>query len=114
VLSRDALPFQLISAALLVASFIAVYLVAARAIGVDTDVLRLLPLIAPVLMTMLIPVSIAGWGVREGAAAALWGMVGLTPEDGVAISVAYGLLIFVASAPGALVLLVQRGRSETA
>jgi glycosyltransferase 2 family protein len=113
VLSRDALPFQMISAAILVASFIAVYLVAARAIGVDTDVLRLLPLIAPVLMTMLIPVSIAGWGVREGAAAALWGMVGLTPEDGVAISVAYGLLILVSSAPGAFVLLLHRGRSET-
>jgi uncharacterized membrane protein YbhN (UPF0104 family) len=112
VLSRDALPFQLVSAALLVGSYIAVYLVAARAIGVNTEVLQLLPLIAPVLMTMLIPVSIAGWGVREGAAAALWGMAGLTPEDGVAISVAYGLLILIASAPGAFVLLSHRGRSE--
>ncbi len=95
-------------------SYIALYLVAARAVGVDTPLPRLLPLVAPVLMTMLIPITIAGWGVREGAAAALWGLVGLTPEDGVSISVAYGLLVLVSSAPGVpiltRVLLEGRGR----
>ena len=69
-----------------------------------TDGLRLVPLVAPVLMAMLIPITVAGWGVREGAAAALWGLVGLTPEDGVAISVAYGLLVLVSSAPGVPIL----------
>ncbi len=104
LLAREALVFQMVTAGLVVASYIAVYLVSARAIGVDTPFLRLLPLVAPVLMTMLIPVTVAGWGVREGAAAGLWGVAGLTPEDGVAISIAYGLLVLVSSAPGAIVL----------
>ena len=116
LLAREALPVQLVSAVLVVGSYIAMYLVAARAVGVDTPLLRLLPLVAPVLMTMLIPISVAGWGVREGAAAALWGLVGLSPEDGVSISVAYGLLVLISSAPGVPILtrvmLEGRGRRE--
>ena len=100
----SALPVQLASADPVVASYIAVYLVAARAVGIDTPLHSLLPLVAPVLMTMLIPVTVAGWGIRESAAAAVWGIAGLTPEDGVAISVSYGLLVLVSSVPGALVL----------
>jgi hypothetical protein len=61
-------------------------------------------------MTMLIPVTVAGWGLRESAAAALWGAVGLTAADGVIVSVAYGLLVLVGSLPGAL-FLMNRGPS---
>jgi hypothetical protein len=97
-----------------VASYIAVFLIAGRALGMETSLLEVLPLVAPVLMTMLVPVTIAGWGIREAAASALWGVVGLTPEDGAAISVTYGLLVLVGSAPGLLVLMraviVDRGR----
>lgn len=116
VLSRDAFLVQLVTAAVLVASYLALYLIAARAVGVDTPLPRLLPLVAPVLMTMLVPVTVAGWGVREGAAAGLWSMVGLTPEEGVAISVAYGLLVLVSTLPGILVLMAPAlaGRSRTA
>jgi uncharacterized membrane protein YbhN (UPF0104 family) len=116
VLARSALMIQLASALLVVASYILVFLLAARAVGVETPAARMLPLVAPVLMTMLVPVTIAGWGVREGAAAALWGLVGLTPEDGAAISVTYGLLVLVSSAPGLVVLtrtvIGGRGRRE--
>ena len=114
LLARKAFPVQLASGVLVVGSYIALYLVAARAVGVDTPLVRLLPLVAPVLMTMLIPITVAGWGVREAAAASLWGLVGLTPEDGVSISVAYGLFVLVSSAPGVpiltRVLLEGRGR----
>ena len=64
-----------------------------------------LPLVAPVLMTMLIPVTVAGWGLREGTAAVLWGVVGLTAADGVLVSVAYGLLVLFGSLPGAVFLM---------
>jgi uncharacterized membrane protein YbhN (UPF0104 family) len=96
---------QLVSAAVVVASYILVFVVAARAVGVDTPTMTILPLVAPVLMTMLVPVSVAGWGVREVAAAALWSTAGLTAEDGTAVSVAYGLLVLASSAPGLFVLM---------
>ena len=109
----DARVLQWVSAALVVASYIAVFLVAARAVGVVTPLLRLLPLVAPVLMTMLIPVTLAGWGIREAAAAALWGLVGLTPADGATISVTYGLVVLTSSLPGILVLTLPGSRGRT-
>jgi uncharacterized membrane protein YbhN (UPF0104 family) len=114
LLSADVVALQALSALVVVASYVAVFLVAARAIGVSTPTTSLLPLVAPVLMTMLIPVTVAGWGVREAAAAALWSLSGLSPEEGAAVSVTYGLLVLVSSTPGLFVLmralLEDRGR----
>ncbi len=103
---------QLVSAMIVVSTYLGTYLVAARAVGVETPSLVLLPLVAPVLMTMLIPVTVAGWGLREGAAAVLWGAVGLTVADGVVVSVAYGLLVLVGSLPGAMFLLMTGSTSR--
>ena len=104
-LSGPVFAAQLVSAAIVVGTYLATYLTAARAVGVDTPLPVLLPLVAPVLMTMLIPVTVAGWGLREGAAAVLWGAVGLTAAAGVLVSVAYGLLVLIGSLPGALFLM---------
>ena len=113
-LAPGAFAAQLASALVVVATYLATYLVAARAVGVETPLPVLLPLVAPVLMSMLIPVTVAGWGLREGAAAVLWGAVGLTAADGVLVSVAYGLMVLAGSVPGALFLTVglRRGRSR--
>ena len=108
VLAGAALPVHLASGALLVASFVGVFLLAARAVGAETAPLTTALLAAPVLMAMLIPVSWAGWGVREAAAAGLWGLAGLPPSDGVLISMAYGTLVLLASLPGGLLLLSPR------
>lgn len=116
VLAPGATGPQLVSALLVVGSYIGVFLIAARAVGVSAPLGSLVPLVAPVLMTMLVPVTVAGWGVREAAAAALWGLVGLGAEDGAAVSVAYGLLVLVSSAPGLVVLTrtIAGGRGRTA
>ena len=104
-LSGPVFAAQLVSAAIVVGTYLATYLTAARAVGMDTPLPVLLPLVAPVLMSMLIPVTVAGWGLREGAAAVLWGAVGLTAADGVLVSVTYGLLVLIGSLPGALFLM---------
>ena len=57
---------------------------------------------------MAVPITISGWGVREGAAALLWPLAGLPAEQGVALSVGYGAMVFLASLPGALVLVSGR------
>ncbi len=113
-LTPGAFAAQLVSAAVVVATYLATYLLAARAVGVETPLPVLLPLVAPVLMSMLVPVTVAGWGLREGAAAVLWGAVGLTAADGVVVSVAYGLLVLVGSLPGALFLAVGLRREHAA
>ena len=102
LLARAAFPLQLASSAVIVASYLATFVIAARAMGSTTPLGTLVPLIPLVLLTMLIPVSIAGWGVREGAAALLWAGADLSAAEGAAISAAYGLLVLLASLPGAL------------
>jgi len=95
---------QLATSLGIVGSYMATYVVAARAIGVDTPTLALLPLVMPVLLAMLLPVSVAGWGVREAAAGTIWAAAGLAGADGVAISLAYGVLVLGGTLPGAAVV----------
>lgn len=51
------------------------------------------------LLTML-PVSFAGWGLREGAMVAAFGMAGVASETTLAVSIAFGLIILFVSLPG--------------
>lgn len=101
------------TATLVVIANLMLYIAATRALGSDIAVMTLLPLIAPVLMVMMLPISIAGWGVREGAAAVLWGLSGLGAAEGVAIAVAYGLIFFLAALPGLVPLVRAAHRSDT-
>jgi hypothetical protein len=101
--AREVWLYQLAASSLVVASYVAVYVCSARMIGIDLPVPTLLPLIPWVLLAMAIPLSVAGWGVREGAAALVWAAAGLDPAQGVAISVSYGLVVLLSSLPGALI-----------
>ncbi len=107
LLARHAWPFQLLTSSVIVLSYLLVFALAARGIGLDMAVPGLMLLALPVLLAMLIPLSVAGWGFREGAAAGIWLLSGLPPEQGVAASIAYGVIVLVASSPGALVLLLR-------
>ena len=102
--TQKAFPLQFVVSVVVVSTYVVTFVIAAKAIGIETPVFVLLPLVSPVLVTMVIPVTIAGWGVREGFAAILWGSVGLAPVDGVAISVAYGILVLLSTLPGSIVL----------
>jgi uncharacterized membrane protein YbhN (UPF0104 family) len=111
LLARDVIVVQLVTSAVVLGTYVAMFLAAARAVGVATPFLVLLPLVPPVLLSMLIPITVAGWGVREAAAAGLWAALGMSAEDGVAASAAYGLLVLASTLPGAVVLIsAGRGR----
>lgn len=105
LLAREVFLPQLLASLLIVASYVGVYLCCMRMIGIDTALATTAALVPWVLLAMAIPLSIAGWGVREGAAAVVWQTAGLDPAQGVAISISYGLVILLSSLPGALMLL---------
>ncbi|MFP4274670.1 MAG: UPF0104 family protein, partial [Paracoccaceae bacterium] len=58
-----------------------------------------------------IPISISGWGLREGAAAALLPLAGATASDGFAASVAFGLVFTASVLPGLIFLGPRPGRA---
>ncbi len=63
------------------------------------------------LFTMLIPVTVSGWGLREGAAVALFPLAGLGAAEGLATSVAFGLVLIVIALPGLWFLRTARARA---
>jgi len=104
LLGRAAWPRQLAVSAAVVFSYVLVFALAGRGIAVAVEFGWLLAVALPILLAMLIPFSVAGWGFREAAAASVWLALGFPPEQGVAVALAYGLVTLLASLPGALVL----------
>jgi len=90
---------------------VAVLVVAARTAGVTAPTYQLVALALLVLVASAVPLSVAGWGPREGAAAWLFGAAGLGAATGLEVSVVYGVMSLVATLPGILVL---RGDTRTA
>jgi glycosyltransferase 2 family protein len=102
-----------VASALALAGYAVTFVIAARTAGTEASVSRMLPLALLVMLAMVLP-SIAGWGPREGVTAWAFGAAGLGADRGVATAVVYGVMLFVASLPGAIVLVVAWfGRNRT-
>lgn len=87
-------------ALLLVASYILAFWLASSAVGAPPPPVAFVTVLPVTLLAMLLPLSPGGWGVREAAAAALWPLMGFSPETGVAASVLYGLAVLAGAVPG--------------
>jgi glycosyltransferase 2 family protein len=105
LLARRAWPTIALASALVVAGHAATFLVAARTVGVSAPLSQMLPLALLVMLAAALP-NVGGWGPREGVTAWAFAAAGLGASTGVATAVAYGVMVFVASLPGAAVLVV--------
>ena len=103
LLARRAWPAIVLASALVVAGHAATFLIAARSAGVTAPLSQLLPLALLVLLAAALP-NVGGWGPREGVTAWAFAAAGLGASLGVATAVVYGVMVFVASLPGAAVL----------
>ena len=86
----------------------------ARAIGSPLGFVQSLLLMPPVILIAAIPVSIAGWGVRESAMITAFSYVGLPESDALAISVLFGTGAFLIGAIGGLVWIFNHDRKRPA
>jgi len=73
--------------------------------SIDAPVLfgQIFQLIPPVMLITMLPISIAGWGVREATMGLVFGYAGLMTSEGVNISLLYGAVSFIVGAIGGLV-----------
>jgi uncharacterized membrane protein YbhN (UPF0104 family) len=94
-----------LASALVVAGHTATFLIAARTAGVTASPSQMLPIALLVMLAMVLP-SVGGWGPREGVTAWAFGAAGLGAHRGVTTAVVYGIMVFVATLPGAAVLVV--------
>lgn len=102
--SRHVLPRQIALSLGTTFCNLAAFAFCAQAVGLTLQPIIVLALVPLILFTMLIPLTISGWGVREGAAAALLPLAGASASEGFAASVAFGLVLLVAVLPGFLAL----------
>ncbi len=74
-------------------------------LGMNLDagltVIDSLVLVPPVLLLMMLPISVGGWGMREVSMVAFLGLAGVPKEIALVISVQMGVLATIASLPGA-------------
>jgi uncharacterized membrane protein YbhN (UPF0104 family) len=114
LLARRAWPPIALASALIVAGHAATFLIAARTAGATAPPPELLALALLVLAAGALP-NVGGWGPREGVTAWAFAAAGLGAARGVATAVVYGVMVFVATLPGAAVLVVawvRRTRAE--
>jgi len=105
LLAARAWPAIAVASTLVVAGHVATFLVAAETAGASASLSRMLPLALLVLIGAALP-NVGGWGPREGVTAWAFGAAGLGASQGVATAVAYGVMVFVATLPGAIVLVL--------
>ena len=74
-----------------------------QALRVDVTLIDCIVLMPPVILITTIPISIAGWGLREGAMVAAFAFVGISEGDAFVMSVLFGLLGVLVSLPGGLI-----------
>lgn len=65
-------------------------------------------IVPPAIFLTIIPVSLAGWGIREGTLVALFSLIGADKATILTMSILYGLMQIIISLPGFIIYLGGR------
>lgn len=93
---------QVVAGFALAAGWIGLFTLCASAVGAPLAPVAALGLVPLVLLAMLVPAGVGGWGLREGAAAVLLPLAGLAPAEAAAAAALYGVVVTLAGLPGLL------------
>ena len=86
----------------------------ARSLGVQVDFLNYIAIVPAALLLAALPLSIAGWGVREAAIIGCLAAYGISSEVAFALSITFGLALTLAALPGGVIWLIDPGVSRYA
>lgn len=84
----------------------------AHAVDAPLGFFPALALIPPVMLIATVPISVAGWGVREKSLVLAFAYAGLAPGDGFLVSVLLGATMFAMGIVGGFVWLVSGRKTE--
>jgi uncharacterized membrane protein YbhN (UPF0104 family) len=85
---------------------------AVRSISAPADFEQTFLLIPPIALITMLPISIAGWGVREATMMVAFGYAGLSQTDGTMVSLLSGAVSFFVGALGGSVWVLSREKAE--
>ena len=78
------------------------------ALGLDYSLMTYFALVPPALVLTVVPISVAGWGVREGALVGLFSLIGADKTAVLMMSLLYGITLILVSLPGLVTYLKGR------
>src|SRR5262245_33945383 len=84
-----------------------------KAIAAPVSLAQILFLLPPVLLVSTIPISIAGWGVRESSMIAAFALAGLAESDGLTLSILFGAATFTIGLVGGVVWILSGLRARS-
>lgn len=93
-------------------SILSVFVIS-RSLGIELDYQLFLIAMPPVFLLTFVPISLAGWGIREGAMVGIFLLVGADKDHILAVSILYGLLLIISSLPGGLFWLDSKHHKES-
>ena len=92
---------------------IVAFMLVANSLGVDLPFSSWVVIVPPVTLIQLVPVSLAGWGVRELGSVVVLAGFGIPAEAALATSLLIGLCLIVVGLPGGLLWLTGRDMPTT-
>ena len=113
-LARDvklAIPVFAISFSVHASTALAVWILAGD-LAPGISYLTVLAVLPPAILLMVLPITIAGWGVREGVMVTLFTLTGYGAAEGLIVSLLWGVTTLLAVVPAGAVWLVTRDRGE--
>ena len=85
-----------------------------RSLGIGVGPIAMIAVSSIMALVVALPISVAGWGVREVSLVALLGVLGVDREAALVLSVELGLINTLLSLPGGLVWLTLRDPHKVA
>jgi uncharacterized protein (TIRG00374 family) len=84
-----------------------------KAVAAPVGFAHVLFLMPPVLLIATVPISIAGWGIRESSMIAAFTYAGLAEGDGLTLSILFGAVSFIIGMVGGIVWISSGFRTTT-
>ena len=86
----------------------------ALSLGIDVGLTAMVAIMSFVAFATALPISLAGWGVREVSLVSLLGLLGVDREAALIVSVEFGIICTLMSLPGGVIWFALRDRSALA
>jgi glycosyltransferase 2 family protein len=79
----------------------------AKSLSLPVSLLDCFVLMPAALLVSMIPITVAGWGMREGAVVAIFALIDVGPDEALSLSMLFGLVWLAIGLIGGLVWLLQ-------
>lgn len=106
---RLAITLLMVSTVMQAAGILSVYAISV-ALEIPVGWLDHLVLVPPALLMAMLPISMAGWGVREAVLVYSFAFVGVAAENALAVSVLFGVMSIFSGLPGAVLWFMTNRR----